>query len=104
VRNLIFALSALALVTSSAIAQQEVYLPAEGAVPTADTAIKIARAVLIAWIGETKIQRQEPLIAQLNEHNNWLVTGTLPQGMRGGVGEVEIARRDGRILRMSLGR
>jgi hypothetical protein len=104
VRKLIFALSTLALIASSAIAQQEAFLPSQGAVPTADAAVKIARVVLVAWVGEAEIQLEEPLTAQLNERNNWIVTGTMAQGRLGGVGEVEIARRDGRILRMFHGR
>jgi hypothetical protein len=103
VKNLIFALSALALIASSAIAQQESYLPAKGAVPTADTAVEVARAVLIAWVGEADVKLEEPLTARLSERDSWIVTGTLVQGRLGGVGEVEIARRDGRILRMFHG-
>ena len=76
---------------------------AEGTVPTGDAAIEIARAVAVARYGEAVIQREEPLTAKLDERNNWIVTGTMPRGSVGGVVEVEIARRDGRVLRMVHG-
>jgi NTF2 fold immunity protein len=102
-RNLIFALCTLVVIATSATAGPEGSLPSEGAVPTADTAVKIARAVLVAWVGEMEIQMEEPLTAHLNANDNWVVTGTMRKGALGGVGEVEIARRDGRILRMFHG-
>jgi hypothetical protein len=70
---------------------------------TADTAVAIARTVAVVRFGQAVIQGQEPLSAKLNERNNWIVTGTMPEGSIGGVVEVEIARRDGRVLRMLHG-
>jgi hypothetical protein len=98
-RNLYFAFCALALVASSAMAEQK----AGGTVLTGEAAIEIARAVAVARYGEAVIQREEPLTAKLDERNNWIVWGTMPQDSLGGVVEVEIARRDGRVLRMGHG-
>jgi hypothetical protein len=102
-RNLLWSLCAAVIIATSAAAQPTGFLPSEGAVPTADVAVKIARAVLVAWVSEIDVEREEPLTAQLNESNNWVVTGTMAKDRLGGVGEVEIARRDGRILRMFHG-
>ena len=102
-RNLIFALCALALFASFATAGQKASPGIEGAALTADAAVDIARTVAVARFGKAVIQREEPLTAELNASNNWIVTGTMPRGSLGGVVEVEIARRDGRVLRMVHG-
>jgi hypothetical protein len=99
VKKSIFALCALSVVAGSAVSGED----AERAVPTADAAVVIARAAAIARFGEETIRREEPLTAGLNEDNNWLVIGTMPQGSLGGVVEVEVARRDGPVLRMVHG-
>jgi hypothetical protein len=68
-------------------------------VPDSDAAIKIARAALIARFG-ANTQMEEPLVARLKDNDTWLVQGTLPPGSIGGVGYVEIARKEGRILKI----
>ena len=83
------------------------YKPAEGYVPDAATAIKIAEAILTPIYGKEVINREQPLVAQLNA-GVWVVTGTLhcPAHQRclGGVAVIEIAKDDGRILRVSHGK
>jgi hypothetical protein len=103
VKNLTLAVWTFAIVAGSAIAGQGATLGVEGAVSTADAAVKIARAVAVSRFGEAVIQREEPLSAKLDVRNNWVVTGTMPPGSLGGVVEVEIARRDGRVLRLIHG-
>ena len=77
--------------------------PADGFVPDAETAVRIAEAVLVPVYGQAQIDRQGPLTA--TEHDGvWTVTGRLPPGRAGGVALVRIARRDGTILRMIHGR
>ena len=79
------------------------YVPAEGFVPDAETAVKIAQAVLEPIYGVEEIRRQLPLEAVL--HNEvWIVQGSVPTGTRGGVAYAEIAKRDGRIIRVTHGR
>lgn len=76
------------------------YRPEQGYVSNEETAIKIAVAVWIPIYGEEEIESQKPYNAVLiNEV--WRVTGSLPEGWLGGVAEAEIAKDDGRILRIS---
>ena len=97
------------LFTSFVFAQQEEhsYKPKDGYVPDAATAIKIAEAVLIPIYGQKVISQEKPFNAKL-EDGIWVVTGTLhcPQGdsCKGGVAIIEIAKDDGKILRVSHGK
>jgi hypothetical protein len=81
------------------------YVPPRGFVPNAETAIAVARAILIPIFGAEMVKREEPLVA-VERADRWFVTGTLcptlpPNSCRDGVPEVEIAKIDGRILRVS---
>jgi uncharacterized membrane protein YpjA len=73
------------------------YVPAQGFVPDSATAVRIAVAVWIPIYGEAQIMSEQPFVATLKS-NVWTVTGTLPQGARGGTAVARIAKRDGRIL------
>lgn len=70
-------------------------------VPNAETASKIAEAIAIPIYGESTIRRELPLTAKL-KGDVWIVFGTLHDGWfsrtSGGVVEVEISKRDGRII------
>lgn len=79
------------------------YKPAEGFVPNAETAVRIAIAVWEPIYGRDNIEGQKPIRAELKD-GIWYVSGTLPAGLRGGVAEAEIAKLDGRILRVSHGK
>lgn len=79
------------------------YLPPGGYVPDAKTAIRIAVAVWSPIYGEKKIQNEKPFHATLKK-GVWTVEGSLPKGWAGGVAEADIAKRDGRILRVSHGK
>lgn len=78
--------------------------PKGGFVPTAKTAIKIAVAVWEPIYGEDKIAREKPYRARLDTNGVWTVTGSLPKDMAGGVAVAEIAKDDGKILRVSHGK
>lgn len=82
---------------------QHSYVPAAGFVPDAEVAIQIARAVLERIYGARQIEGQLPLTARM-EGEAWIVTGTLPAGRLGGTARIEIAKQDGRILRVTHGR
>ena len=101
---LIMLISALSV--SVSVAQKHSYKPKEGYVPDAETAIKIAEAVLIPIYGEKVINGEKPLKAELKD-GIWIITGTLhcPEGHRclGGVAEIEISKDDGRVLRVTHG-
>jgi hypothetical protein len=79
------------------------YIPKDGYVPDAKTAIGIADAVLSAIYGADNIQREKPLVAGLTD-GVWTVKGTLSKGMSGGTALIEIVKTDGKILRVTHGR
>ena len=77
--------------------------PDAGYVPNAKTAIKIAVAVWEPIYGEKQIAEERPYTALLT-NGVWIVDGSLPKGyVVGGVAIAEIAKDDGRILRVSHG-
>jgi hypothetical protein len=73
--------------------------PKDGFVPNAETAVKIAEAVLIPVYGEKKISEERPFQAT-QQHNIWRVTGTLncAPNCKGGTAEVRISKTTGEIL------
>jgi hypothetical protein len=81
------------------------YNPADGIVPDELTATKMAEIVLKRAYGDETISRELPLHARLRSDNVWIVRGTWPYSSdeRGGVATVEIAKKDGQIIRMSHG-
>jgi hypothetical protein len=79
------------------------YVPPDGYVPNADTATKIAVAVWSPIYGAKTIQDEKPFKAHL-KNDVWTVEGSLPKGRHGGVAIAEIAKKDGRILRVSHGK
>jgi hypothetical protein len=79
------------------------YEPAEGFVPDADTAAKITEIILVRIYGETQTNLEKPLKATLRG-DVWIVKGTMPPNMLGGIAEVRISKRDGRILYLTHGR
>ena len=71
-------------------------------VPDADTAVAIARAVLVAAFGIESVQKEEPLVVALDEEFR-VVRGTLncfkgEMPCLGGTAVVQIDRWDGRII------
>ena len=94
---------------SIAAAQQESrhsVVPEGGFVPDSVTAVRIAVAVWTPMYGARQIRGQAPYHATLRD-SVWTVEGTLHCGgasCRGGMAVAEIAKRDGRILRVSHGR
>lgn len=75
--------------------------PNDGLVPNAETAIKIAEAVWLPIYGHA-ILKKKPFKARL-AGGIWIVEGTLPAEMVGGVPVAEISKKDGKILRVSHG-
>ena len=75
--------------------------PKGGLVPDDVTAIKIAEAVWLPIYGAA-IYDKKPFTAKL-KGNTWIVEGTLPKNMLGGVPIAEISRVDGRVTRVSHG-
>lgn len=77
-------------------------IPANGYVPNAETAIKIAKAVLVNYIGADDIKGEEPFKAELLKGKVWIVTGTHPKGVFGGAPYMEIRKKDGKIILMMI--
>ncbi len=73
-------------------------------VPDAETAIKVAVAVWEPIYGKKEIAGEKPYKASLDAHGVWIVEGSLPKGMHGGVAVAEIEKDNGKILRISHGK
>ena len=99
---LIFSLIVSSITLRADETQKHNYKPEQGYVPNEETAIKIAVAVWIPIYGKEQIEGEKPYKAVL-KGGIWYVTGSLPEGWIGGVAEAEIAKDDGRILRISHG-
>lgn len=74
-------------------------LPARNYVPDAETAKKIAEAVWLPIYGE-RIYAERPYQVH-DDGDTWTVQGSLPAGTVGGTALVVIAKKDGRILRVT---
>ena len=94
----------LAVWCSTAIAgQADKHRVAGELVSRSETAIAIATAVATETYGSATVTSQLPLVA-VTEGKTWHVSGSLPAGTPGGILEVWIAPRDGRVLRLTHGR
>jgi len=80
------------------------YVPPNGFVPDAETAIAIAVAVWKPIYGSKEIEAQRPFRAKLIQ-GIWHVAGApLPPEYRGGVAEAQISKEDGRVLHVIHGK
>ena len=78
------------------------YVPSNGFVPNKLTAIRIAVAVWLPIHGNN-IYKEKPFVAEIND-DIWTVTGSLPKGSVGGVSEIRIQKKDGKILSVIHGK
>jgi hypothetical protein len=79
------------------------YMPDGGFVPNAATAISIAEAVWLPIYGKD-VLNEKPYEARLTSKGVWIVEGSLPEGMDGGVAYIEISKQDSRILKVTHGK
>jgi|SRR5580704_17798772 hypothetical protein len=100
--RLFIALHLLAQLTFAGEDSKHNYKPEAGYVPDAGTAIKIAVAIWSPIYGEKQISTEKPYNAVLT-NGVWVVQGSLPKGLVGGVAVAEISKDDGKILRVSHG-
>jgi hypothetical protein len=98
-----FAIAAVVLMTTSTLADERGFVPANGFVPDGATAVAIAEAVLTPIYGRVQVEAERPFSASLTG-GNWTVEGSLPAGYVGGVAEVVIEKSTGRIVRVTHGR
>lgn len=89
--------------TANVYMPREGYVPPNGFVPDSLTAVRVARAIFVAVYGEQQIASEEPLTARLIR-GDWFVTGHLTPPALGGVAEIKISKRDGRILELYHGK
>lgn len=73
--------------------------PRDGYVPNAETAVAIGVAVLGPIYGEANVAKDKPYKATL-AGGIWTVRGTLPPQTVGGTAVAEIAKNDGRVVRV----
>jgi NTF2 fold immunity protein len=99
----IVALIACSLVPMAAGHEEHSVKPNTGFIPDQATATRVAEAILTPIYGQEQVESERPFSAQLNG-NTWKVEGHLAPGVDGGVAEVWIDKRDGRILRVSHGK
>jgi len=82
---------------------QQDYSPKKGFVPNEETAIKIAEAIWLPIYGNS-ILEMKPFVANLKDSTIWIVEGTLPKGMKGGVPYIEIQKSDCKVLKIAHGK
>ncbi len=63
----------------------------------------MAVAVWNPIYGKENIEKEKPYTASL-ANGVWTVTGSLPEGVVGGVAEAEISKNDCKVLRVSHGK
>ena len=92
------------LISSTVLADNSKHtvMPEQGYVPNANTAISIAEAVWLPIYGEG-INDKKPFVAKLHG-DTWVVKGSLPAQMLGGVPVAEISKKTGVILMISHGK
>jgi hypothetical protein len=78
------------------------YIPKEGFVPNATTAIKIAEAVWVAIYG-VDVYKKKPYKVNFKK-GIWIIEGSLPEGFKGGVPFILIQKKDGKILKVMHGK
>ena len=67
------------------------------------TAIAVAEPILFNTYGKKNIRDQKPYECYLID-GYWYVSGTLPKGWRGGVFEIIISSKDGKIIKLTHGK
>jgi hypothetical protein len=72
-------------------------------VPDEASAVRVAEKVLIPIYGRKQIESERPFTAKLHG-NVWVVDGYLPPESDGGVAEVKIDKRNGRIIGVTHGK
>jgi hypothetical protein len=100
---MVAAIAMFVAATPCAAGEEANYAPKGGYVRDARTAVAIAEAILNSVYGEQQIAGEKPLQAK-RSGDVWRVSGALPPGYKGGVAEIWISKRSGRILHLSHGK
>ena len=83
--------------------QGQSYTPPNGFIPDSLTAVRVAAAILYPIYGQNQIREELPLVASLSG-SVWTVHGSLPAHSVGGVAEIQLAKRDARVIRVTHGK
>lgn len=75
----------------------------DGYIKDESIAISYAKIILSSVYGADDVNSELPLTAKLKS-GVWTVSGTLKPGLKGGVAEIEISKKDGRIIEVSHGK
>jgi hypothetical protein len=67
------------------------------------SAISIAESIVFGIYGKENIVAQKPYKAYLVD-NHWVISGTLPKGMRGGTFMIIMDARDCKVIRITHGK
>jgi len=104
-KKLLFAslLTALAVSSEASEPGQRAQMPIDALVADEVTATRIAEAILAPIYGENILVEQQPLIANL-VGDVWQINGTILPHSFGRRIHIEISKRDGRVLQVTLGR
>lgn len=104
-KTLLLALALIAMphAVPADLSDPSVGIPVEGLVPDAGTAISIAQTILIRRFGVREVAGQMPLSARLTD-DVWSVEGTISSGTFGRAIQIEISKRDSRVLRIGFGK
>jgi hypothetical protein len=78
------------------------FWPVEGMISNPATAANVAEAVVSNVYGYAEVKQQRPYTVTTSA-GNWIVRGNLKDGLKGGVFEIVIARKDGRIIYLNHG-
>jgi hypothetical protein len=93
----------LAPMNGSTASSDKVWMPVEGVVPDVITAEKIAEVIFARFYGAEEIAREKPFSTSIRD-DVWIVKGSLPQGMLGGLAEIHVRKKDGQVLHLFHGR
>lgn len=78
------------------------YIPEEGVIPDAETAKQVAEVIFNRFYDPTSVQMEKPFNVHLQD-GVWIVMGTMPKGLLGGVAEIWINKSDGRVIHLFHG-
>ena len=81
----------------------DIFIPSNGCVPDPTTAVRIAEAIWLSVYGKA-IYERKPFKAELLGDTLWIVAGSRPDNMLGGVPYIEIQKKDGKVLGIGHGK
>lgn len=86
------------------ISNNESYKPfSDTLIPDKQTAMAVAEPILFKFYGKALVSSEKPYKCYLVD-GYWYVHGSLPKGAVGGVFEIFISAKDGRIIRLTHGK